>query len=253
VNLQPLLQEARHQLHKEADYRSEASYLRDFAALLKDAPEFLIPGVVDELSRDNILAMDYLEGEPVETVTTASQETRDRVVSLLIDLFFRELFEFRIVQTDPNFANFLYNQDTRQLGLLDFGATRRYSGSIVEAYRKLLKAALREDLTAMSDSAETIGYFRADIDQQQRTAVMELFMLATEPARRSGRFDFGTSDLALRIRDAGMALSFEQGYWHTPPADSVFLHRKLGGLYLLAARLRANVDVRCILERYIQQ
>jgi hypothetical protein len=48
-----------------------------------------------------------------------------------------------------------------------------------------------------------------------------------------------------------MALSLDQGYWHTPPADSVFLHRKLGGLYLLAARLRANIDVRAILERYI--
>ena len=105
----------------------------------------------------------------------------------------------------------------------------------------------------MSDNAETIGYFRDDIHPQQRAAVMALFMLATEPARRSGCFDFGASDLALRIRDAGMALSFDQGYWHTPPADAVFLHRKLAGLYLLAARLRASVDVRSILERYVQQ
>lgn len=253
VNLQPLLQEARRQLHEEADYRSEASYLRDFAVLLKDTPELQVPGVVDELSRDNILAMDFMEGEPIETLTTASQTTRDRVAGLLIELFFRELFEFGMVQTDPNFANFLYNENTWQLGLLDFGATRRYPGSIIEAYRELLEAALREDFAAMSDSAETIGYFREDIHQQQLAAVMELFMLAIEPARRSGRFDFGASDLALRIRDAGMALSFDHGYWHTPPADSVFLHRKLGGLYLLAARLRANVDVRTILERYLHQ
>jgi hypothetical protein len=50
-----------------------------------------------------------------------------------------------------------------------------------------------------------------------------------------------------------MALSFDQGYWHTPPADAVFLHRKLGGLYLLAACLSAKVDVRMILERYLYQ
>jgi hypothetical protein len=37
-----------------------------------------------------------------------------------------------------------------------------------------------------------------------------------------------------------MALSMEQDYWHTPPADALFLHRKLGGLYLLAAKLRSN-------------
>ena len=253
VDLQPLLQEARRQLHEEADYSSEARYLRDFAALLKDTPELLVPGVDDELSRDNILAMDFLEGESIDTLTSASQTTRDRVAGLLIELFFRELFEFGMIQTDPNFANFLYNENTRQLELLDFGATRRYSSSIIEAYRELLEAALREDLAAMSDNAATIGYFREDIHPHQRAAVMELFMLAIEPARRSGRFDFGGSDLAQRIRDAGMALSFEQGYWHTPPADSVFLHRKLGGLYLLAARLRANIDVRAILERYVHQ
>ncbi len=40
-----------------------------------------------------------------------------------------------------------------------------------------------------------------------------------------------------------MALSMEQDYWHTPPADALFLHRKLGGLYLLAAKLRARVNV----------
>jgi predicted unusual protein kinase regulating ubiquinone biosynthesis (AarF/ABC1/UbiB family) len=252
VDLQPLLQEAKRQLHEEADYRSEARHLRDFAALLKDTPELLVPGVDDELSRDNILAMDFLEGEPVDTLITASQNTRDRVAGLLIELFFRELFEFGLIQTDPNFANFLYNANTRQVGLLDFGATRRYSSSTIEAYRGLLEAGLRRDFVAMSANAETIGYFSEGIHPQQRAAVMELFMLAIEPARRSGRFDFGASDLAARIRDAGMALSFDRGYWHTPPADSVFLHRKLGGLYLLAARLRANVDVRALLERYVQ-
>ena len=90
-----------------------------------------------------------------------------------------------------------------------------------------------------------------DIKEQAVKDAGGLFVLATEPARTRGRFDFGASDLALRIRDAGMALSFDQGYWHTPPADAVFLHRKLGGLYLLAARLRAKVDVRAILEPHL--
>jgi len=164
-----------------------------------------------------------------------------------------ELFEFGLIQTDPNFANFLYNAQTGKLGLLDFGATRRYPSTVTEAYRRLLAAALRNDEAAMSESARAIGYFKEHIHANQRAAVMKLFMLATEPARTGGRFDFGASDLAVRIRDAGMALSFEQGYWHTPPADAVFLHRKLGGLYLLAARLGANIDLRAILERHLSQ
>ena len=69
--------------------------------------------------------------------------------------------------------------------------------------------------------------------------MIDLFLQVTEPARFRGRYDFGNSDLPQRIRDAGLALSFERGYWHTPPADVLFIHRKLAGLYLLAARLRA--------------
>ena len=252
LDLHPLLQEAKRQLHEEANYLAEAEHLTRFAVALEDTPEFVVPAVDEDLTRENILAMDFLEGEPVESLTTATQATRDRVAGLLLELLFRELFELGMVQTDPNFANFLYNPATRQLGLLDFGATRRYPVAVIDAYRGLLQAALRGDHEAMSRSAQEIGYFKKDIHAQQRAAVMELFILATEPARTRGRFDFGASDLAMRIRDAGMALSFDQGYWHTPPADAVFLHRKLGGLYLLAARLRAKVDVRIILERYLQ-
>jgi predicted unusual protein kinase regulating ubiquinone biosynthesis (AarF/ABC1/UbiB family) len=253
LDLQPLLQEAKRQLHQEADYLLEAGHLRRFAVALEDTPEFLMPGVDEDLTRENILAMDLLEGKPIESLTSATQTTRDRVVELLLELLFRELFEFGMIQTDPNFANFLYNPRTQQLGLMDFGATRRYPATVIEAYRGLLDAALRADHASMSESAQAIGYFKENIHAQQRAAVMELFVLATEPARTRDRFDFGASDLAVRIRDAGMALSFNQGYWHTPPADAVFLHRKLGGLYLLAARLHAKVDVRTILERYLYQ
>ena len=251
LDLEPLLQEAKRQLHEEADYLREAAHLQRFAMLLEDAPEFLVPGVEETLTRENILTMDLLAGEPIDSLSSATQTTRDRVVGLLLGLLFRELFDFRLIQTDPNFANFLYNAQTGQLGLLDFGATRRYTGTVTEAYRGLLGAALHQDRAAMAESAQAIGYFKEDIHARQRAAVMELFILATEPARTRGRFDFGASDLALRIRDAGMALSFDQGYWHTPPADAVFLHRKLGGLYLLAARLRAKVDVRAILEPHL--
>jgi predicted unusual protein kinase regulating ubiquinone biosynthesis (AarF/ABC1/UbiB family) len=253
LDLLPLLEEAKRQLHEEADYLREATHLKRFAALLADDPRFLVPGVDQCYTRSDILAMDFVEGEPIESLASAPQATRDRAVGLLLELLFRELFEFRLVQTDPNFANFLFDAETGQLGLLDFGATRFYSDTVVEAYRALLGAALRGNSKAMAESAHAIGYFRDDIHENQRRAVIELFVLATEPARVRGLFDFGTSKLAARIRDAGMALSVQQGYWHTPPADAVFLHRKLGGLYLLAARLRAKVNVRAFLEPHLQE
>jgi hypothetical protein len=75
--------------------------------------------------------------------------------------------------------------------------------------------------------------------------------MATEPLRYQGEYDFANTDLGARLNEAGMALSLEQGYWHTPPVDSLFLHRKLGGLFLLAARLKAKVNVNTLVKQYL--
>jgi len=246
LDLAPLLAEAKRQLHEEADYRREAENLHRFGDLLGNAQDFVLPHAVDALTRSDILAMSWVEGVAVESLAdpqAADQALRDRLASLLIGLLFRELFEFRLIQTDPNFANYRFDAASGRLVLLDFGATRPYAEPVVEAYGRLMAGTVRGDRAAMGEAAQAIGYFQEHIHTAQRDAVIELFATACEPLRHPGAYDFGTSDLPLRLRDAGLKLSMERDFWHTPPADALFLHRKLGGLYLLAARLRARVDV----------
>lgn len=48
-----------------------------------------------------------------------------------------------------------------------------------------------------------------------------------------------------------MSISGDPDAWHTPPPDILFLHRKMGGLYLIATRLQARLDVKSIFERYV--
>ena len=109
-----------------------------------------------------------------------------------------------------------------------------------------MASALVGDRQAMSAAASAIGYFRADIRERQRQLVLDVFLHACEPLRHAGAYDFGNSDLPARMRTAGLSLSTERDSWHTPPADALFLHRKAGGLYLLAAKLKARVDIRAL-------
>jgi len=251
MDVAPLLGEAKRQLQAEADYLLEAAHLRRYRALLADAPAFLLPEPHAELTTHEVLAMSYVDGAPIESLVAAPQAERDRVAGLLFGLLFREIFEFRLVQTDPNFANYRFDAAARRLILLDFGATRAYPRALTEAYRRLIAGSMAEDRLAMSDAAAAIGYFREDILERQRQAVMDLFVLACEPLRHVGEYDFGRTDLAARIRTAGLALSTQKDAWHTPPADAIFLHRKLAGLYLLAARLGARVDVGALAQRHL--
>ena len=57
-----------------------------------------------DLTRREVLAMSYLPGKPLESMDVATQAVRDRIAELLFRLLFREMFDFRLVQTDPNFA-----------------------------------------------------------------------------------------------------------------------------------------------------
>ncbi|HAW94125.1 MULTISPECIES: ABC1 kinase family protein [unclassified Arsukibacterium] len=246
-----LLAEAKIQLKNEADYLKEATFLQRYRHYFADDDTYLLPKVYQDLTSANILIMSYVEGDTIESLLNTPQAERDRVLRLMFKLFFRELFEFKLVQTDPNFANYLYNADSQQLVLLDFGACRDYSDTISNGYRALFSAACSNNQPAMASALSTIGFFSQAILPEQKTAVLNLVELACEPLRQNAAFDFGQSDLARRLRDAGTALSTQQNYWHSPPADALFLHRKIAGLYLLAARLRARVNIWQLLEPYL--
>ncbi|MDK9761856.1 AarF/ABC1/UbiB kinase family protein [Vibrio sp. D420a] len=251
VDYKGLLEEAKKQLHDEADYQREAQFaIRYHQALQADA-HFVVPKVHLPSSSDAVLAMEFIEGRSVESVEHASQETRNFVMTSLLELLFKELFELKMVQTDPNFANYLFNEKTNQIGLLDFGATREYSDKFSNGYRQVFRSVIEGDEIGLNRALEDIGFFSDTIVDSQRQAVLNLVKMACEPMLVEGEYDFKGSDLAKRLREAGTILSMEQEYWHTPPADALFLHRKIGGMYLLAARIGANVNIRQLVAPYL--
>ena len=249
----PLIEEGRRQLHQEADYLREAAYLELFAKLLAGDDNFDVPVYFPELSTDRILTMSYIESLPIEALLDAPQEARDRVVSLLIEFLLRELFEFGAMQTDPNFANYRYNSRAQRLVLLDFGASREVGADMAASYKNIMRAALSGNTQASFDAAAHIGFISADMPQRFKTAILDIIDTALEPLRVNAPFDFGNNALAARMRDKALALAGEKELWHLPPPETVFIQRKIGGMYMLATQLRARVNVRALMIKYVRQ
>jgi hypothetical protein len=122
----------------------------------------------------------------------------------------------------------------------------------MDSYRLLLTGMLNDNHQLIATAAEDLGYFSDEISQEQKEKVLELFYIACEPLKSNDDYCFASSDMADRISEKGMALSMQHNYWHTPPIDALFLHRKLGGLFLLATRLKAKVNLRSLLEPYVR-
>ena len=220
LEIAPLLDEAKCQLHAEADYRREASVLKRFAGHLGDDPRFDMPEVVDALTTQQTLAMRFLEGSPIETLADAPSPERDRVATAMTELALREVFEWGLVQTDPNFANYLYAPQSQRIQLLDFGATREYDGAIQKSLAGLLAACLSGSDTDVEAAAAEVGYLDADDPAGYRHAVVALLRTATEPARSNTVYAFAGSDLAARMKELVVGMRVREKFARMPSPGS---------------------------------
>lgn len=251
LDIEPLLADVRVQLKEEADYLREAKYLNRFRGHLQGDSRFVLPEVLPSLTRRTVLAMTYVEGEPVETVVLQPEAERNRVMTVLIELLLTELFELRLMQTDPNFANYLYRPDDGAIVLLDFGATRPFKAAFARDYGRLAAAAMADDREGVARAAIRIGYSMGEPGSPYRELVLDMLLLALEPLRHEGPYDFGGSDMPARLMELGQSVTGFRDFWQAPPTHAVYFHRKLGGMFMLAHRLQARVDVRALMARWV--
>lgn len=251
LDLAPLLVEAKRQLREEADYVREGEQMALFGGLLADAPAYVVPVLDREFSTPRVLAMSYAEGIAIERLEEAPQETRDVAVRSLIELVLRELFEFGVMQTDPNFANYRWQPESGRIVLLDFGAARPVGERAATAYTTLLRAALSGDRDAVREAALAAGFVGAGAAEGHRVALDRMIDVVLGELGRPGVFDFADRGFVAALRDEGLSIAADPASWHIPDADLLFVQRKISGTALLAARLRARVDVRALVVERI--
>ena len=250
-DLAPYLEEGRKQLHEETDYAREGESLALFGRLMGDDPGFRVPGHIPEWSTRQILAMTHVTGIPIETAIDQPQETRDQIAHALIDLTLRELFQFGIMQTDPNFANYMYDPASGEIVLLDFGATRTLAPNVIDQYRRLIDAGLESDPATLAEISTQIGFFAADTAAQHSTRIVQMIQVVMDMLVQNRPFDFTDTALSRQMQEHGMALA-DDGFVPPPlPIDVLLLQRKFGGMFLLANRLGARVDVAGLLNHHL--
>ena len=253
LDIAPLLAAAKEQLREEADYTREARMLTHYAELVEGHSAVLVPGLASDFCTANVLAMDYVAASPIEDLETATQEERDGAMSVLIELVLDELFRFGFMQTDPNFANYRWQAKSKRLVLLDFGAVRAVPAEMQRPYAKVLRAALADDPQAMKQAALEAGFIGQTVIDRHGPLVDRMVEIIAQQGARLDSFDFGDRAFVSTLRDEGMVMAQDRSSWHLPPPEMLFLQRKISGTALLAARLKARVAIRPMVEAALKR
>lgn len=268
------MQSLRSHLHNEIDYEREARLTEVMAervaGLELDGVTYHVPRLYREFCTRDVLAMEFIEGFSVvdPDVQNLSQPRRNALARAMLELFFCELYDWGLLQTDPNFGNYLLHLDDRRkreahdvLALLDFGSVLDCSDEFLRHLRSTIAASQRQDVPAIVEGLIGLGCLQPDASEEGRQMFADFCLHLLEPLRppdqlppeylnEQGEYCWAQSRLMKRAGKQAAA-STASRHFTTPSRDFALIARKLTGVFNFIAALDAQFNGCDLIEAHV--
>jgi ubiquinone biosynthesis protein len=154
-------------MNEELDYRIEAFNTKVGRRLTEHEELLVVPAVDEELSTEEVLVMDLVEGVPVpQAVEDLSDERRQELAAHLLSWVIRGVLVEGFFHADLHPGNILLTTD-QKLGILDFGAVGLIDQETRRLLTALIGAILEDDAVVASSALQMIFDLPPDADSRE--------------------------------------------------------------------------------------
>ena len=113
--------------------------------------------------------------------------------------------------------------------------------------------AIAGDRPGMINAAESIGYQLGPDNSSYQQTLLEVADIALVPLTVNKPYNFGRSPIPQQLMQRLERLRSNSTFWQVPPIDVAYIHRKIGGLFMLATRLNAEINVHELLLPWLDE
>jgi predicted unusual protein kinase regulating ubiquinone biosynthesis (AarF/ABC1/UbiB family) len=265
---QDIFDEIKVMLIRETDYSLERETMDLMRSRLPENGPWIIPKTYPELSSKRVLAMEYIPGLQINDpkLLELSQEKRNAIGFALLDSLFKELFVWRLIQSDAHPGNYLVqvSESGVKLVLLDYGAMRKLPEKFVSQFKKMSLCALNGDKEGVIKYGKRLDYLRVEEDEVAEKIFFEIcsksltgFMKDYESPSLDGSIwsdqDFRWHENHVVTHMAGLASNaIFKVRMRPPPKEAIFLDRKLAGIFSILSRLQVTYGPGKLLRQYLE-
>jgi len=148
-------------LREELDYERERRHIRLYEGMLASTPSVKVPGVHDALSTKRLLAMEWLDGEPVLDFREAPLKVRNNIARAMFKAWWHPFARYGVIHGDPHLGNYTVFREAGEvagINLLDYGCIRIFPPSFVQGVIDLYAGLRDNDRALIVHAYETWGF-----------------------------------------------------------------------------------------------
>lgn len=226
-NARTVVEEFARRIPEEMDFEREAVFATTIRANFAKTPFVIVPHVVPELVRPNVLVLQYVEGRRIDRLTGPGAPAPRQVVAKVIELYMQMMLIDGLFHADPHPGNLLVTADGTVV-LLDFGMVIEVPRAMRRNLVRTVFAAIRRDVDGTLMGFRSLGLIDPAADLTKLRGLAERLMsIAYDRGSMQERLELVANEVMATLYDWPVTLPSEMVYF----ARTAALIEGLGARY----------------------